>query len=69
MRPPSRLHALRVLLVRLAVPVADPRRRAIVDYAAKLTWDPAAIGPDDALWSDLTQAHHICESPVTSNYG
>jgi uncharacterized peroxidase-related enzyme len=26
----------------------DPRRRAIVDYAAKLTRDPAAIGPDDA---------------------
>jgi len=26
----------------------DPRRKAIVDYAAKLTRDPAAIGPADA---------------------
>ena len=26
----------------------SPRRRAIVDYAAKLTREPAAIGPDDA---------------------
>jgi uncharacterized peroxidase-related enzyme len=26
----------------------DPRRRAIVDYAAKLTHDPAAISPADA---------------------
>jgi uncharacterized peroxidase-related enzyme len=26
----------------------DPRRRAIVDYAAKLTRDPAVIGPADA---------------------
>jgi uncharacterized peroxidase-related enzyme len=25
----------------------DPRRRAIVDYAAKLTRDPAAVGPED----------------------
>src|SRR5437773_2572704 len=25
----------------------DPRRKAVVDYAAKLTHDPAAIGPDD----------------------
>ena len=26
----------------------DPRRKAILDYAAKLTRDPAAIGPADA---------------------
>jgi uncharacterized peroxidase-related enzyme len=26
----------------------DPRRRAILDYAAKLTRDPAALGPSDA---------------------
>jgi len=26
----------------------DPRRRAILDYSAKLTRDPAAIGPQDA---------------------
>ena len=25
----------------------DPRRRAVVDYAAKLTRDPAAVGPAD----------------------
>lgn len=27
----------------------DPHRRAVVDYAAKLTRDPAAIGPGDLL--------------------
>ena len=26
----------------------DPRRKAILDYSAKLTRDPAAIGPADA---------------------
>ena len=26
----------------------DPRRRAILEYAAKLTRDPAAVGPADA---------------------
>lgn len=27
----------------------DPRRKAILDYAAKLTRDPAAVGADDAV--------------------
>ena len=27
----------------------DPRQRAVVDYAAKLTRDPASLGPDDLL--------------------
>ena len=26
----------------------DPRRKAILDYSAKLTRDPAALGPTDA---------------------
>ena len=31
-----------------AKPALDPRRKAILDYAAKLTRDPAAVGPADA---------------------
>ena len=46
----------------------DPRRKAILDYAAKLTRDPAAIGPADAapLRAQASAIWRFSTSPMRS---
>jgi signal transduction histidine kinase len=60
MRPPSRLHALRVLLARLAAPVADPRRRAI---SGVLLWLGLAL-----LAAQLLVEPSLEKSPLNAGF-